>query len=166
MKKIICSVFLALVTAISLSSVASARNMNDLGGSVNGVSDANRRLSAPRICKVSKSLTCVLCAGTSLATGILVDIEISSGAIGGYVVALDTGALPSAGREPASSGAGQQIASQRTCEYTLATTGLATGQCGRKEFNSDGRPFSRGLVLCASTADTEVTATYRLISTP
>lgn len=129
--------------------------------------DIHRTWTPPEICHVSKSLTCVVCAaGTAAApsVGILVDIEVSSGAIGGFAVALDTGAIPSAGREPvggAGGTAGSQIAFQRTAEYTLATTGLSVENAGRRHFDADGRPFSNGLTLCASTADTEVTATFR-----
>ncbi len=127
--------------------------------SVNGIADDQRKWSMPSICKVSKSLTCVVCA---VGAGMLTEIEVSSGAIGGYAIAVDTGALGVVVGAPAGSGAGSQIASQRTCEYTLATTGLSTGACGVKGF-SEGRPYQRGLTLCASTSDTEVTATYRIL---
>lgn len=132
---------------------------------LNGL-DVNRKWSAPKICKVSKSQTCTLCeSGTADAPteGILVELEVSSGAIGSFAVATDSGALPSDSPvvtgAPAASGVGSVIASQRTCEYTLATTGLSAGNCGVKNFAAP-RPFTRGLVLCASKADVEVIATY------
>lgn len=157
MNKIYNGIFLAL-TLVMLGSSAHARKTQYGNLAITNPFGA-RVTVAPQVCKVSKSLTCVVCS-TSGKAGILESIEISSGAIGGFVVALDTGALPSAGREPAVSGAGSQIGVQRTCEYTLATTGVSGADCGVKNYPF-GRPYTRGLTLCANTNDTEVTATFR-----
>lgn len=124
--------------------------------------DTARRWSQPGICQTRLSATCVVCASAT-KEGILVGIEVSSGAVGSYAVAIDTGAIPSAGLvgPPAASGAGSLLTRQKTCEYTLATVDTNKGSCGNREF-SDGRPFSQGLTICGS-ADVNVVATYRVL---
>src|SRR3990167_6836593 len=120
----------------------------------NGTKDINRKWSPPKVCRVSKSSTCVLCAAAG-SKGILTGIEVSSGSVGQFAVVLDTGALPSALTEPASSGAGALLTRQKTCEYTLATVDTNKGSCGNKEF-AEGVPFSYGLTICAKDATTDV----------
>ncbi len=94
------------------------------------------------------------------AAGIVTSIEVSSGAVGQYAIALDTGSVSSA--SVIAPVAGQQLTSQKTCEYTQATVATNTGNCGLKEF-SEGKPFHSGLTICASDATTEVTVLYRVL---
>ena len=124
----------------------------------NGVADDQRKWSQPKSCGISASATAVACEAH--ASGFITSIEVSSGAIGAYAVALDTGDITSA--SALAPVAGQLLTTQRTCEYTLATTGLNSGACGVKEF-SEGRPFHNGLTVVANDATTKVIVTYRLL---
>lgn len=137
----------------------------DIPISKNGVADVNRKWTAPKICRVRKSLTCVVCH-TNATQGkdqvLLTSLDVSSGAVGSFAVVLDTGAIPSDGLEPTASGAAALVARQKTCEYTLATVDTNKGNCGFKEF-SEGRPGSYGLTLCAKDANVDVIATYRVL---
>lgn len=108
--------------------------------------DVLRKWSPPEVCRANQSATCVVCAAAG-TSGVIVGVEVSSGAIGEYAVVLDTGAVPSAGSEAAASGAGQLLTQQRTCEYTLATTGLSGPNCGKSNFE-DGVPFTNGATVC------------------
>ena len=94
------------------------------------------------------------------AEGFIESIEVSSGAVGNFTVALDTGALPSGLVEPAATGAGALITRQKTCEYTLATVDTNKGSCGFREFSSPA-PFHYGLTICAKTADSDTVVHFR-----
>ena len=109
-----------------------------------------RKMYKPQICRTSLSSTCVVCSSAG-KSGILVGVNVSSGAVGSWAVAIDTGAIPTVGLTGphATTGAGALIARQKTCEYTLATVDTNKGDCGRASFE-DGLPFDNGLTVCAS----------------
>lgn len=151
--------------ALMLALVASAPARDtQFGGLAKGYADTNRKLTPPQICRVNLSQTCVVCSSAG-KTGILVSLDVSSGAVGGFAVALDTGALPSALYVPASSGAGQLIARQKTCEYTAATVDTNKGGCGVKQFD-DGAPFSNGLTVCSWPGAEQVVVLFREYTLP
>ena len=115
--------------------------------------------------------TCVVCVAATATTpveGFITAIEVSSGAVGNFAVALDTGAIPSIFPEGASSGLGMVVARQKTCEYTLATVDTNKGSCGVREYVS-GAPFFQGLTICSVsgtigvTSAAEVTVRFRRI---
>ena len=150
MNKFYASVFLALTLLVAGYMPVRA----DRGTAFSGAASLNpggaRRMLIPSVCRTRLSATCVLCSSAG-KSGILVGIEVSSGAVGSYAVAYDTGALPSVGLvgPPAASGAGALVSRQKTCEYTLATVDTNKGSCGYREFG-DGVPFTNGLVICGS----------------
>jgi hypothetical protein len=118
----------------------------------NGIDDSMRAWSMPSICRAQLSTVAVVCEGA--ASGFITDIEVDSGAAGGWAVALDS--QVSGGATAAAPGA-NLIASQQTCP-AASTAGAA---CGERKWNEDGRPFFNGLVIVASSVDTYVTVTYR-----
>lgn len=165
--KILVALFLAVAAVSGLNAPARAdavTNPQELRFTIpkdsRATPDEARKWSVPEVCKTSLSATCVVCA-TNGVSGIVVGVEVSSGAVGSYAVALDTGAIPTAGLvgPPAASGAGSLITRQKTCEYTLATVDTNKGACGHKEF-SDGVPFSTGLTICGS-ADVQTIVRFR-----
>ena len=94
MNKFYASVFLALTLLVAGYMPVRA----DRGTAFSGAASLNpggaRRMLIPSVCRTRLSATCVLCSSAG-KSGILVGIEVSSGAVGSYAVAYDTGALPS-----------------------------------------------------------------------
>lgn len=173
MNKIIKTWAMAAVTAFALAHLAAPARaaVGDfdarkgvISSDARGQLDINRKWSIKKLCRVNKSTTCVVCESSN-KKGFIVDIDVSSGAVGGFTVALDTGAIPSGHVEPAASGAGALLARQKTCEYTLATVDTNKGSCGRREF-MDGQPFEYGLTLCAKNSDTDTIVGYYVNEKP
>ncbi len=164
MNKILGSIALLLTLLCAGYTPASARQTGFAGARASNPIGA-RAQYAPQVCRTALSGTCVVCS-TAGKTGIITSIDVSSGAVGSWAVALDTGAIPTAGLSgpPAASGAGSLIARQKTCEYTLATVDTNKGDCGAKNF-PDGRPFSSGLTICAS-ADVHAVVEFYDITIP
>jgi hypothetical protein len=123
--------------------------------------DSYRKWSKPKICRATKSTTCVVCSSAG-KEGIITAIHVASGTVGGFAVVLDTGAIPSAGIEPATSDAGQLLVQQKTCEYTLATVDTNKGSCGKWEAQGEsGIPFSNGATVCNKAADFNTVVLFR-----
>lgn len=145
------------VLAIDSYSVVGQPNRGfEIPVSKNGVADDSRKWSQPSICRVEASLTCVQCLAAG--AGLLVDLEVDSGAAGGFARVFDTITLT--GEVATVPLAGTSIAMQQTCPGAPAST--AGAACGSRQF-PDGRPFTGGLVLCTSAADVFAIATYRVL---
>lgn len=158
MNKILLSLaaLLTLTVAAHAVSPINATSSFLVPTSVNGVADVNGKWSLPKICRVDSSLTGVVCQAAG--EGVVLSVEVSSGAIGGYGVVVDAASLASA----AATAAATVLTTQKTCEYTVATTATNYGHCGLKQFEA-GVPFTTGLSIAASTADTRMVVVYRLL---
>jgi hypothetical protein len=165
MKKILYGVLASLALVLALSLPARADRATEFGAAMKSNPQGARASVAPQVCRTSLSSTCVVCSSAG-KSGIIVAIDVSSGAVGSYAVAYDTGAIPSVGLvgPPASSGAGALLARQKTCEYTLATVDTNKGSCGLREFAA-GKSYSNGLTICGS-ADVQTIVQFYDIRIP
>lgn len=164
MKKTLYYAFSSLALILALGLPARADRATAFSNAQANVPGGARKMQLPSICRVNKSLTCVVCSAAG-KQGILVSIEVSSGVVGNFSVALDTGAIPANTTQPASTGAGQLLTWQKTCEATQATVDTNKGTCGFKRFE-DGVPYSNGLTLCSNSADLNTVALFYETRTP
>ena len=158
MNKLLLSLIALLTLTVAAHAVAPVQTSASflIPTSVNGVADVNAKWSLPKICRVDLSLTGVVCEASGV--GLIESIEVSSGAIGGFGIAVDAASLASTDAVVAAT----VLGTQRTCENTLATTGLSGGDCGLRQYAS-GVPFTTGLSIAASKADVRMAVVYRLL---
>lgn len=158
MNKFLLSLAALLTLTVAAHAVAPVQTSSSflVPTSVNGVADVNGKWSLPKICRVDLSLTGVVCEASG--AGLIMSVEVSSGAIGGYGVAVDAASLAAHDAVVAST----VLSTQKTCEYTVATTSTNFGNCGLKQYEA-GVPFTTGLSIAASAADVRMVVVYRLL---